>query len=363
MRRLPQNLVRLCSRLSGREAVLPLGRGFTLVPLPAEVEFYAQGEAWPPAEWSAGASAQGASNEMRLALEAEGEIWRLRACGPAAEALLALPEGLCVEDIPAALRPALWFLSAEPLLDQASAALGHVLRPAVEPEEQECAPEHGAFALPFSLRDESGREAGAGRALIPLSPAALALWADMLKLFPRRRPDASAVFLQLCLCAGREDFPLALLRRAEAGDVLRLNAPSPPALVMEAGGKPLWTAVLADGKITLKALLDKNIQESVMNAESAEDAPPPGAPEGEKGGGLSAGAIDALEVSLSLEVEERRVSVAELAALAPGHTLETAASLDAPVTIKVSGRAVGKGRLVEVGDRLGVMILALDLTK
>jgi type III secretion protein Q len=54
--------------------------------------------------------------------------------------------------------------------------------------------------------------------------------------------------------------------------------------------------------------------------------------------------------------------VGELAALAPGHTLETAASLDAPVTLKANGRAVGKGRLVEVGDRLGVMIVSLSLS-
>ena len=153
MRSLPQNLVKLCSRLSGREASLPLGRGVTLIPLPAEVEFYAKGEMWPPAEWPAEASVPGASDEMRLALEAEGEIWRLRAHGPAAEALLTLPEGLCAEDIPAALRPALWFLSVEPLLDKASSSLGRIFRPAVEAEAKEDAPEHGGFALPFSLRD------------------------------------------------------------------------------------------------------------------------------------------------------------------------------------------------------------------
>jgi flagellar motor switch/type III secretory pathway protein FliN len=50
-----------------------------------------------------------------------------------------------------------------------------------------------------------------------------------------------------------------------------------------------------------------------------------------------------------------------LAALGPGHILDTTASLDAPVTIKAGGKAVGKGRLVEVGDTLGVLIVSLEL--
>ena len=64
---------------------------------------------------------------------------------------------------------------------------------------------------------------------------------------------------------------------------------------------------------------------------------------------------------LSLELEERRISLGELAALTPGQTLETTASLEQPVTLKINGRAVGKGRLLDVGGRLGVMINSLCL--
>jgi type III secretion protein Q len=140
--------------------------------------------------------------------------------------------------------------------------------------------------------------------------------------------------------------------------VLQFSAPAARdnLLTLVLDNQALWAAALTDGVLTLTHILSCPETKDTRMAAAAhtEAAPAPGA-------GLSAAEINALEVRLTLELEERRMTVGELAALTPGVTLETTASLESPVTLKVNGRAVGKGRLVEVGDRLGVMLTALSL--
>ena len=336
----PGNLAKLTSRLAGRDIALPVPAGetvFILRPETAALEFPGDSE-------TGGAD---------FILEANGENWEIRAWGRAAEALFAPPEGLNAEDIPAELKPAFLALTLEPLLDRAAHALGHTLRLAFPPPAgagREGTGNPESFILPFTLADQGGIPAGAGRACIPLRAASLSLLADLAKLFPRRAPaDCSALPLTLSLCAGRESFPVKILREAEPGDVLVFSGPAEPVLTLEAGGRALWTASLADGGIRLEGILNQNPEEAAMTAENTEPQTT----------GLSD--IDALEITITLELDERRLTLRELAALGPGQILDTAASLDTPVTIKAGGRAVGRGRLVEVGDRLGVLIASLEL--
>jgi type III secretion system YscQ/HrcQ family protein len=280
--------------------------------------------------------------------------------------VLAPPDGLNAEDIPDELRPAFLALALEPLLDRASQAIGHAFRLAGPPQSE--ARQSGlaqesevdrSFVLPFVLADGSGSPAGAGQARIPLSVAALSVLADLSKAFPRRKAsDCSFLPLSLSLCCGREPFPLSILREAAPGDVLRLSCPAAPALTLEVAGRALWKASLEDGKIAIGGKLNNIPEEAAMSdkpvnvgASAAEPKEP----------GLSRDDIDALEITLTLELDERRMTIGELAALGPGQILDTTASLDAPVTIKVGGQAVGKGRLVEVGDNLGVLISFLEM--
>jgi type III secretion system YscQ/HrcQ family protein len=352
--KLPQNLARLNNRLAGRDIAVPLSgqeseTAFTLRLETSGLEFPA-GNFWP----------ENTAAQTHFILEANGEHWKITAWGQAAETLLAPPDGLNPEDIPTELHPALLAMVLEPLLEQASRALGHTFRLAssqARAELENSPQEH--FILPFTLTDSTGRPAGAGHAHIPLSAAALSALADLAKLFPRRRTaDCFALQLSLSLCAGRESFPLKILRQAAPGDVLLLSSPAKPALTLEANGRPLWKASLADGKITILGALNLNPEETAMNAtpETAGNHA-----SGAKASGLSQADIDSLEITLALELDERRMSLGELAALASGQILDTTASMDTPVTIKAGGKAIGKGRLVEVGDRLGVLIASLDL--
>ena len=348
----PRSLARVNSRFAGRDIAVPVpcgqpGSGFVLRLEPSGLEF--------PGEWESATEA----GQTELMLKVDGESWEIRAWGRVAEALLAPPAGLNPEDIPMELKPALLALALEPLLDRASQTMGHTLRLA---GPHDSVPEHAVrerFTLPFTMADSAGNPAGAGQARIPLSAAALAVLADLAKAFPRR-PAAccSALPLSLCLCAGRESFPLQILSEAEAGDVLRFAGPAKAPLTLEVNGRVLWTASLADGKMTIDGVLNTKPEEASMSVTPEDAVLSAAAP---KAPGLSREDINALEIILTLVLDERRITLGELAVLGPGQILDTAASLEAPVTIKAGDKTVGKGRLVEVGGSLGVLIASLEL--
>ncbi|MCL2001690.1 MAG: type III secretion system cytoplasmic ring protein SctQ [Planctomycetes bacterium] len=351
----PRNLAKLNSRLAGRDIAVTLhcekaGSIFLLRPDTANLEFPAGRNAWIKEEQNV------------FILKADGEDWEIMIQGLAAETVLAPPDGLNTEDIPEELQPALLALALEPLLDKASQALGHSLRFAWPPQSQtkDAAPDNHArehFILPFTLVDSFGAPAGAGRARIPLSAAALSILTDLAKIFPRRAAaDCSVLPVFLSLCVGQESFPIKILREAESGDVLRFSCPAKPSFTLSVNGRALWTASLSDGKISIEGILNNNPKEAAMDMpENAKVSAEPKAP------GLSRENIDALEIIVTLVLDERCMTIGELAALGPGQILDTTASPDAPITIKAGGKTVGKGRLVEVGDNLGVLISSLEL--
>ncbi|MDR1945898.1 MAG: type III secretion system cytoplasmic ring protein SctQ [Desulfovibrio sp.] len=365
---LPQRLARLLTRLSRRVIDIPLllgDRTFRLCPNLAGTDTGPGKGGYP-------------RGGIRITLDVAGEPWLVRICGPVAEALPATLTDLHPEDIPGELRPALWALMLEALLDRASAALGEkaVLTDVTTARDaEETGPEHPAgdrerWRLPFAVYNDTGGPAGSGFLLMPLSAGALSLSATAGNAFPRRLAgDTASLPLALSLCAGHEYFPLGLLREARPGDVLQFSLPAAPKLTLEVNTRALWTATLADGVVTLKGVLSRPDVKDVFMFPAPSDTGAassgnPEAPASERGTepGLSAAEVNALEVRLTLELDERLITVGELAALAPGHILETGVSPDAPVMLKVNGRAVGRGRLVEVGDRLGVMIVSLSLS-
>ncbi|WP_298067811.1 type III secretion system cytoplasmic ring protein SctQ [uncultured Mailhella sp.] len=63
-----------------------------------------------------------------------------------------------------------------------------------------------------------------------------------------------------------------------------------------------------------------------------------------------------LDVRLSFELERRTITVRELEALTPGYVFTLDADLQAPVTLRANGKALGRGRLVDLGGTLGVQL-------
>ncbi len=66
--------------------------------------------------------------------------------------------------------------------------------------------------------------------------------------------------------------------------------------------------------------------------------------------------IDDLPVMLEIVLASRNMRISDLADLAPGASLDLGADLTAPVRLRVNGQTLGTGRLVQIGERVGVQI-------
>lgn len=99
-------------------------------------------------------------------------------------------------------------------------------------------------------------------------------------------------------------------------------------------GKPLVArCTLADGTAVLDEPLYEE-QEPVMDSTEQKE----------------------IDIRLSFELDRRLITVGELSALAPGYVFSLAADGKAPVTIRANGKAIARGRLVDMDGVLGVQL-------
>jgi type III secretion protein Q len=387
---LAPELVSLCNRLSARELRLDFNLAQALED-PAAMLYII-----PDLSRIAGGqtSAQDPAEALSLTLRLESEVWNLRLNRLALARVLGaaknlLPAGAQAEELPPELRLALFSLCLEPCLQQASAAIGL----AITLEDLEFAPKTPAentFILPFDLLDANAALAGKGEARIPLSPASLRLLLNLSRALPAKNNSLAGLKIPFSLIAGQDMFSLKLLQAAEAGDILLFDqAWQPDYGLAEISGQAYgqnwqgWQGKLASNVFTLTAPIFRqngtqtaakpaqttNKETSMANTEnqasqSASGATPGPAPaDGRHSGPANAtdakidiNTLNELEVRLTLELEERLISLKELAGLAPGYTFVTAASAENPVTLKINGKAVGRGQLVDVDGRLGVLV-------
>lgn len=68
-------------------------------------------------------------------------------------------------------------------------------------------------------------------------------------------------------------------------------------------------------------------------------------------------AVEGIELDLRFEIGRTRMAVKDVASLEPGYVFELATPAELPVTILANGRAVGRGRLVQIADRVGVQFM------
>lgn len=68
---------------------------------------------------------------------------------------------------------------------------------------------------------------------------------------------------------------------------------------------------------------------------------------------------DDLNFEVAFEVDRRTLTYDEVTSLRPGSVLTLSCSKQSPVSIKVNGKIVGSGRLVDLGDNIGVQITEL----
>lgn len=69
--------------------------------------------------------------------------------------------------------------------------------------------------------------------------------------------------------------------------------------------------------------------------------------------------VQQVKLPLTFEVGDAQISVGRLQSLLPGYTFELSTPIEKPVLIKAHGQVVGRGQLVQVGERLGVRLMEM----
>ena len=70
--------------------------------------------------------------------------------------------------------------------------------------------------------------------------------------------------------------------------------------------------------------------------------------------------LDQLPVRMIFDLGERMITLAEIRSLAPGYVVELGRDIRRAVTIRVNGRKIGEGELVDIDGYIGVSLLSIN---
>lgn len=207
-------------------------------------------------------------------------------------------------------------------------------------------PQHGG--------DGDNRDSGsAGHTVVPLRltlPVALATsLAAQLMALPERHTPREDIPVTVTIEAGRMRLAAHELATLAVDDVLLPeDYPALRGRIALMTGPHAFACALSEGRATvLDATPAPNTPESPMSDQQTPEVP----------AGLDTAA---LEVDIVFELERRTMKLNDLAALAPGYTFALGTDPLAPVTLRVQGRNIGRGRLVDLDGTPGVQVLHLE---
>ncbi|WP_116136846.1 type III secretion system cytoplasmic ring protein SctQ [Trinickia diaoshuihuensis] len=182
-----------------------------------------------------------------------------------------------------------------------------------------------------------------------------------------RETDFDTLPITLRFTVGSTMLSVAELRSIARGDIIGIER-------WQSFGSALrCVATTSDGHVTVSAkaigsrIVIDHIEENSVTPSTRADATSAGAPGplDTHAAGTAAGAtgeaalthVDALEVRVSFELDERSMPLAQLKALKSGYVIELEQPLNqSTVHIRANGALVGQGHLVAVGNKLGVRV-------
>ncbi|MDR3175539.1 MAG: type III secretion system cytoplasmic ring protein SctQ [Desulfovibrio sp.] len=321
-----------------------------------------------------------------LDLEVRGETWQ--ALFSSAGFLELHPAGARIADspgLPEALRLALFELSLAPILKSLADFFDLDKPPSILAENRETMSGF-ACAVPLSLCLPGENIAVALHIPGKASAEALLLRLDREK---RKRNPTPALFLRVAFEAGSMLLTVPELSALKSEDIL-LPAAYPGCrgeLCLRLAPEMGIRCAVDKGRATVLGFeycppgpaetetrrkdmadsppdmtpQDKAATPEIRNRGEGRSAPEAGSPT--PGGGPAAPqaaiSLDALEVTVTFELERRLMSVAEIAALTPGYTFILPVETNGPVTVRANGKPLGTGRLVDIGGVLGVQLIRL----
>ncbi|MET3444989.1 type III secretion system cytoplasmic ring protein SctQ [Ralstonia sp. 1138] len=335
-------LARTLSRLYLARAALPFSVGDT--PYEARCEAHALHAAAQAYRFTLGDAPgwlllDAAAERAWLADAADAHVPQALRCAVLADALAPLTRA--IEQRTG--RPLAWLpeaASPDVRLDRPDVLHMIISRRDGEPAEDRAASWQGRAGLLFD----------APQALAELCPAELA--ADPIPLAAFMGTQVPLRFELGATFLSRRDFAGIAL-----GDIVRIEKWLP-------AGDALRCVARVRGRLHLRVfgqvqgnrIVVENVEERPMTTDSpatttAASAPEPAARP------LPTDSLDDIELVTTFELEERRLSLAELRALRPGTVMELAQPLNqAVIRILANGMPVGEGHLIAVGNRLGVRV-------
>ncbi|MBE0398767.1 type III secretion system cytoplasmic ring protein SctQ [Halomonas sp. FME1] len=215
-------------------------------------------------------------------------------------------------------------------------------------------PEDLPVCLALRLENEEQR----GWLSLSLSPSSALALHPLLDAHCSVAPKAcSAVSWPLQWVAGYQTLSLAELRGLNLGDVVMLDRLGPE--TAEIGGTLMAEAAAHRDGMQLRSPFH------VLTQGDFNMAQPPDEAQKDAGGAppthLDESTLDRLPVRLVCEFGRLELSLGELRELDRGSVLPLSRPSEEAVDLVVNGKAMGRGRLVEVGDGLGVQIVRLAI--
>lgn len=171
-------------------------------------------------------------------------------------------------------------------------------------------------------------------ASLPLNFQVTAGWSTISLGAIRRLRNQDVILLDECLVGGEEDLILIRL-----GDRLGVRGS------------------IVGSTITINDWLDEIMDETEDFDEFDENE------EHEKQLGEVVSddhGLDQLPVRMIFDLGERMITLAEIRSLAPGYVIELGRDIRRAVTIRVNGRKIGEGELVDIDGYIGVSLLSIN---
>ena len=263
-------------------------------------------------------------------------------------------ESARVQKLPPELVAAVGETVLEPALDMLERASGmqisisSMLMDAVDSDDAE-------EFIPFTLRHADGRLL---RGAIAFAGDSEAAWDVFLNLIKRVEEPLPAwvrdVPIPLNVEVGEVKLTLHEMVSVEPQDIVLLDTCllKEECVLLRADNSNLVFKTTVDGTtLTVQERIMTMTPEETQPDMPTEDAAPSTPP--------TAADIKGIQLPMRLELETISITVEELSQLNPGYIVETTKPVDAPVSLKVNGRSIGTGELVDVAGKVGVRILSL----
>jgi type III secretion protein Q len=196
-------------------------------------------------------------------------------------------------------------------------------------------------------------------------PTAERLLPQLDRAFPAQRAPANGIISTLRVECGRQTLTLGEFRSLRPGDVVMLDTATGDEVQLNLADHFGCRARFGETGLQATGPLIANRPESHANSsleESVMSEPPVDKKESPIQPSPEADAVmDDLPVQLTCELGRLELSLGELRKLGEGSVLPLERQPERAVDLVVNGRRMGRGRLVAIGDAIGVQIVRLAL--